>query len=153
VNPSQLGAIEQVQLASTTKGRKAVRAVCSACADDQRHAPKKTDVEVAAAYLTSHGDLWEYVMAPAGFVVRYSGQPGKHQIRKTVWGQTLLGDQLVQAHRGPPIAQCKNHGSLWVDEPTVMGAVAAFKASGRVRTMFLVPLVPASGSVRRRPSP
>jgi hypothetical protein len=134
-----VNADEKVRLASTTKGRKAVRVVCSACADRQRHVPEKTDFEVAAAYLTAHGDLWEYVM-------------GK-QARTMVRGWTLLGDEDVQAVYGPPVAQCKNHGALWVDEPTVLGVVAAFKASGRVRMMALAPNVPASGSARRRPSP
>jgi hypothetical protein len=72
------------------KGRKAVRAGCSACADDNRHISKKAQVEVAAAYLTADGDLWESVLGQVGLI---SADPSiKKRIRTTVQSHTLLGD-------------------------------------------------------------
>ncbi len=119
---------------SGTKGRKAVRVVCAACADRQRHVPNSTWVEVAAVYLSTQGDLWEYVMGPKGWLVN-----GK-RLPTTVRGQTGLGDQLV--------AECQKHGALWVHEPAVTDAVAAFKKSGTVSTVLFSPSTRSSTALR-----
>ena len=71
------------------------------------------------------------------------------RLPSTVRGWTLLGNPLVQDHRGPPRAECMKHGALWVDEPGVMGAVAAFRKSGRVTTVMLAPNGPSTTLLQR----